>query len=173
MNKLANVLAWTIPQDRLQSYQYECIDTQTMQFMESIQTYNEDKWLMLSDEERYNTCVFLPIVAIFECNYKFKHNNYRQISQYVGNDCEIWYMYEKVDDALDDFYKFELAYKSMLDEILTGKVTKVYRHQINVLVEYMNHIGINTLSIQQSDDGYYIKVDEPTVKAYMERLNNE
>ena len=52
------------------------------------------------------------------------------------------------------------------DRLLNGKIVDISYNELIPIIKNINFMGINTLMIQQSDDGYYIKVDDKTVEYY-------
>lgn len=53
---------------------------------------------------------------------------------------------------------------SQYERLLNGETVIVNYYMLNCLLKNMN--DINTLKIQKSNDVYYIKVDDITVKRY-------
>lgn len=69
--------------------------------------------------------------------------------------------------TIDREYNYEV------ERLLKGEIIKVGEEELKDIMRKMTKLNINTLSIQKSGWIYYIKVDELTVKAHVERLNNE
>ena len=60
-------------------------------------------------------------------------------------------------------------YEYIQELLLDGKIITVlngYEHLLKDIITKINILGINTLMIQQSSDGYYIKVDDKTVERW-------
>lgn len=69
--------------------------------------------------------------------------------------------------TIDREYNYEV------ERLLKGEIIKVDEEELKDILRKMTKLNINTLSIQKSGWLYYIKVDELTIKAHVERLNNE
>ena len=66
----------------------------------------------------------------------------------------------------DEYIQYVDIWLNYKDRLLNGKIIDVSYNELIPIIKNINLMGINTLMIQQSDDGYYIKVDDITVEYY-------
>ena len=71
-----------------------------------------------------------------------------------------------------------VEFKQRYENLMNGRVEKFSKQELWMLIEKMNFLSINTLSIQKSGRGedaeFWCKVDEPTVLSYRaEKMKGE
>ena len=63
-----------------------------------------------------------------------------------------------------------IGFKQRYESLMNGRAEKFSKQELWTLIETMNYLSINTLSIQKSDRGedaeFWCKVDESTVLFY-------